>query len=199
LADPAGRDPIEVGVVLAAGAGRRFGGPKALIRFEGKLLVERAVDTLVAGGCSDVVVVLGAQAAEVRRQASLDRARVVVNEQWDDGMSTSLRCGLSACTGAQAAIITLVDQPGVTPDVVRRLRSAWSASDRPVVVATYEGEARHPVLFGADVWDAVMASVRGDSGARAWLRENPDLVEHVEVADIGDCADIDTPDDLRAR
>jgi CTP:molybdopterin cytidylyltransferase MocA len=188
-----------VGVVLAAGAGRRFGRPKALVSVEGALLVERAVETLAAGGCAEVVVVLGAQADEVRRQADLDGARVVVNEQWDAGMSTSLHAGLAACTGADGAIVALVDQPGVTPAVVRRMIDAWSAGDRAVVVATYEGAARNPVLFGAEVWGDVMASLHGDTGARAWLRENPALIEYTEVADIGDCADIDTPDDLKAR
>lgn len=184
--------------MLAAGAGTRFGGPKALIAFEGKLLVERAVELLATAGCADVVVVLGAQAAKVSSRATLDGARVVVNENWDAGMSTSLRAGLEACEGAHAAVVVLVDQPGVTADVVRRLVAAWLSGERPVVVATYGGALRNPVLFGAGVWPEVIASLHGDAGARDWLRAHSALVERVEVGDLGDAFDIDTPDDLNA-
>jgi CTP:molybdopterin cytidylyltransferase MocA len=187
-----------VGVVLAGGAGTRLGRPKAAVRFEGQLLVERAVETLRDAGCAEVVVVLGAEAEQVRSDADLGGVRVVVNEQWTDGMSTSLRAGLAACEAAPAAIVVLVDQPGVTPAVVRRLIETWSAGDRPVVVATYDGAARNPVLFGADVRSDVMASLPGDAGARSWLREHADLVAAVEVGDVGDSHDIDTPDDLSA-
>lgn len=187
-----------VGVVLAAGAGTRFGRPKALVELDGRLLVERAVGTLREAGCAEVVVVLGAEAAQVRGRADLGGVRVVVNEQWDGGMSTSLRAGLAACEGVPAAIVVLVDQPGVTPAVVRRVIEKWSAGDRPVVVATYGGAARNPVLFGVGVRSDVMASLHGDVGARSWLREHADLVAAVEVGDVGDCHDIDTPDDLNS-
>ena len=194
----AGSDAV-VGVVLAAGGGRRFGKPKALVRFEGKLLVERAVQTLVAGGCTEGVVVLGASAGDVRAQAELGDARVVVNEDWQRGMSTSLRAGLAAAGDAAAAVVALADQPGVTPEVVARLVAAWKSSARPVAVATYDGAGRNPVVFGASVWPDVMAGLRGDTGARGWLRAHRELIERVEVSDLGDCTDIDTPEDLGGR
>ena len=188
--------PRVVGVVLAAGAGSRFGSPKALAVYRGRLLIELAVATLVAGGCDDVVAVLGAAAADVEAQARLDGVRVVWNTDWAQGMSTSLRAGLTACAGADAAIVALVDQPGVTVAVVRRLIEHWKSSSRPVAVAAYDGEPRNPVLFAAPVWPDVQAGVHGDVGARAWLRAHPELVTAVEVGDVGDSTDIDTPDDL---
>ena len=189
---------IVAGVVLAAGAGRRFGGPKALVRFEGKLLVERAIATLLDGGCERVVVVLGANAASVREQAHLGDAKIVVNEQWPDGMSTSLRVGLAACAEASGAVVALVDQPGVTSLGVRRLIASWRSSGLPVAAASYGGAVRNPVLFGAPVWSDVVAAVRGDEGARGWLRANTDIVLPVEMADVASAFDIDTPADLAA-
>jgi nicotine blue oxidoreductase len=184
------------GLVLAAGAGRRFGRPKAAVRYDGVPLVERAVATLRAGGCDDVVVVLGASADDVRAVVSLDGVRVVVNDRWETGMASSLRAGLSACAGSDAALVVLVDQPDVTADVVARLIQAWATGDRPAAVAAYRGVARNPAVFGKSVWDDVCAGVAGDAGAREWLRANTSLVTAVEVGDIGSFADIDTPDDL---
>lgn len=195
-ATPTSGRPRVTGVALAAGAGRRLGLPKALVVYEGRLLIERVVATLRAGGCDDVVAVLGAAATDVTARARLDGVRIVINERWTDGMSTSFRAGLAACEGADAAVLALVDQPGVAPEAVRRLIEAWSSGPRPVAVATYGGEPRNPVLFGSQVWDDVSAGVHGDAGARGWLRAHPDLITTVEVGDVADATDIDTPDDL---
>ena len=103
-------------VVLAAGGGRRYGMPKALVEYEGSLLVERAVATAQAV-CDTVLVVLGAQAVDVWREARLDDAILLVNEEWETGMASSLRTGLEGLRGlpgsaVDAAMITLVDMPG---------------------------------------------------------------------------------------
>lgn len=191
------------GLVLAAGAGRRFGSPKALVAFAGTLLVDRAVDTLRAAGCDPVVVVLGAGAAEVVAASTrLDDTVVVVNDGWADGMGGSLRCGLAALDGlgAPAAVITLVDQPGVTAPLVRRLVETWLGRVREdgvaAVVATYAGRPRNPVLLVRSVWPEVSLRAHGDKGAREWLRAHPDAVVEVACDDLGSDADIDTLDDL---
>ena len=185
------------GLLLAAGAGRRFGLPKALVPFDGELLVDRAVDTLRAAGCAPVVVVLGAAAPEVVTAARLDGAVVVVNDAWAEGMGGSLRCGLTALSdlGAAAAIVALVDQPGISPELVRRL-VAGRRDDVSAVVATYAGQPRNPVLLAASVWSDVAASATGDTGARPWLRAHPDRVLEVACDDLGSADDIDGPDDL---
>jgi CTP:molybdopterin cytidylyltransferase MocA len=94
-------------------------------------------------------------------------------------------------------VVALVDQPLVTPAVVRRLVDAWTAGAQ-VAVATYEGAPRNPVLFDAATWDDVVASLAGDEGARPWLRANPDRVTHVECGALGSAVDVDTPDELAA-
>src|SRR6266496_3223299 len=113
------------GLLLAAGGGRRYGMPKALVPHHGRLLVEHGLDTLRAGGCEPVVVVLGAAAPEVRERADLSATTVVVNPDWPQGMGTSLRAGLTAlaATDAEAAVILLVDTPGITPATVHRVRA----------------------------------------------------------------------------
>jgi nicotine blue oxidoreductase len=185
------------GLVLAAGAGRRLGGPKALVDIEGELLVDRAVRTLAAGGCAPVIVVLGAAAADVVARARLDDAVVVVNDGWSEGMGSSLRCGLAAATdlGLPAVVVGLVDQPLVTGDVVRRLVQGWSDGGS-ARVASYDGEPRNPVLLPAWAWPEISAMASGDVGARAWLRAHPECAETVACDDLGGAADIDTPADL---
>ena len=187
----------EAGLVLAGGEGRRLGQPKALVRFEGELLVERAVATLRAAGCSPVVVVLGAAAAEVARSADLGDAVVVVNDDWAAGMGASLCTGLTALTHlrASAAVVMLVDQPHVTPDLVRRLLAQHSPGVA-AVSASYDGRRRNPVVLDASVWPEVTAAAVGDVGARAWLDTHADRVVLVACDDLGSELDIDTAADL---
>jgi nicotine blue oxidoreductase len=186
------------GVLLAAGEGRRFGGPKALAELDGELLVERGVTLLADGGCADVVVVLGAAADEVLDRARLGPARPVVNQDWATGMGSSLVAGLRALqpeTGA--AVVALADQPLVGPGAVRRLRAAW-AEGAIAAVATYDGRPRNPVLLDRSVWAQVCRDARGDIGARDFLRSNAHLVTAVECGDTGAPDDVDTAGDLLA-
>ena len=194
-----GRFRVPAGLVLAAGAGRRFGGPKALVELEGRLLVERGVDLLQSAGCMPCVVVLGAAAARVRRRADLSGALVVHAPQWQRGQSESLAAGLVELSGspAPAVVVTLVDQPLVTPAVIRRLVRRWRGGAE-AVVATYDGRPRTPVLLARTVWEEVAASLGGDRGAGPWLRSHPERVTPVEVGDLADDLDVDEPDDLAA-
>lgn len=128
------------GLVLAAGEGRRFGGPKAVVRVGGERLVDRAVRLLADGGCVPVLVVDGAVRLTVRR------ARVVHNPDWGTGMGSSLRAGLRALRDepAGAVVVVLVDQPWLGPGAVHRLRAA-RAGGAFVAVATYGGDRKSVV------------------------------------------------------
>lgn len=184
------------GLVLAAGAGRRLGRPKALVELDGELLVDRAARVLAEAGCDPVVVVLGAAAADVAAAASLDHAVVVVNDGWSDGMGSSLRCGLAAVGDLRATdvVVLLVDQPSVGPAHVRRLLER--CGEAPAVVASYGGEPRNPALLAASTWDAVCELAVGEVGARAWIRAHPEQVLAVACDDLGGDVDIDTAEDL---
>ncbi|MFE7134405.1 NTP transferase domain-containing protein [Streptomyces sp. NPDC057638] len=189
--------PTVAGLLLAAGGGRRLGGrPKALLTHAGRPLVEHAAHALRAGGCGPVHVVLGAAADQVRAAADLTGCAVVVNDDWPQGMGSSLRAGLEslAATGADAAVVCLVDQPGVGAAAVGRVRAA--AARDALAMAVYAGVRGHPVLLGADHWRAVAASAVGDRGARAYLAARAAELRLVECGDVADAYDIDTPGDL---
>lgn len=180
------------GLLLAAGEGSRLGRPKALVELDGERLVDRGVHMLRAAGCSPVVVVTGAAPVEVIG------AVVVPNPQWRTGMGSSLRAGLAALPpGCPAAIIALVDQPRVTAEAVRRVIEAYEAGGS-VVVATYGGRPRNPVLIAARHFGAVAEAAVGDVGARLFVRDHPELVTRVPCDDVAAPDDIDTPDDLAA-
>ena len=180
------------GLVLAAGGGRRYGMPKALVEYEGSLLVERAVRTARAV-CDPVLVVLGAQAVDVWRSADLDGATVLANKDWESGMASSLRTGLDGLRGCpgrvDAALITLVDMPGMTPEALTAL-AAHAAPDA-LAVATYDGVRSHPVLLGRDHWAGVIETATGDEGARRYLATHD--VTEVDCTGLADPFDLDVP------
>ena len=178
------------GLVLAAGEGRRFGGPKALVELDGERLVDRALRVLREGGCDPVYVVSGA----VDLEAS--GATVVANADWATGMGSSLRAGLAALpTDADAVVISLVDQPGIGAEAVARI-VVRLGEGQELVVASYAGALRNPVGVARPLWDGVAESAVGDEGARAFISRHPELVSAVECADVADPADIDAPADL---
>ncbi|KOX50083.1 MULTISPECIES: nucleotidyltransferase family protein [Streptomyces] len=186
------------GLVLAAGGGRRLGGrPKALLHHRGRLLVEHAADTLRTAGCARVHVVLGARAADVRARAALDACVLVDNPGWDEGMGSSLRAGLRSLTGtgARAALVCLVDQPGIGAEATARVRAGYR-DETSLVSAAYAGVRGHPVLLGAAHWAGIAATAAGDRGARAYLREHEAEIVLVECGDVARPYDIDTEADL---
>ncbi|MBO9520457.1 MAG: NTP transferase domain-containing protein [Nocardioidaceae bacterium] len=175
------------GLLLAAGAGTRYGKPKALV--DGWLA--GAVAALRDGGCSSVTVVLGAAADETRRLVP-SGASIVVAPDWDEGMGASLRAGLSSLGDAsfEAVVVHLVDLPDVGPFVVRRLLGGASAG--ALARATYGGRPGHPVLIGRDHWAGVIAGAVGDQGARDYLRRHQ--VDEIECGDLAEGDDVDVQD-----
>ena len=173
------------GLLLAAGAGRRMGKPKALV--DGWLV--HAVDSLA--DCGHVVVVLGAAADEVRPLLDAHDVTIVVNPDWREGMGSSLSVGLGHLLHGDATrcLVTLVDLPDVGEDVVRRLLDQPDAED-VLARAAYDGTPGHPVLIGREHWAGVIASAEGDQGARSYLAAND--VSLVECGDLATGRDVDT-------
>lgn len=189
---PAPVEPVVTGLVLAAGAGTRAGGPKALRRdADGVPWIERAVRVLELGGCDTATVVLGAAAVEARPLVP-SAARIAVASEWADGLAASLRAGLDALEDAPprvvAVAVTLVDLPGLPADAVRRLL-AGRVDAATLRRAEYGGLPGHPVLLGRAHWAAVAASARGDAGAGAYLRAH--AATGIECGDLWSGADVD--------
>lgn len=180
------------GLLLAAGAGRRMGRPKALV--EGWL--PAAVAALHGGGCERVLVVLGAEADQA---AALLPAGVgvVVAPDWESGMGASLRAGLVALgeDDVDVAVVSLVDLPDVGSAVVSRLLGAGVLGPDVLRRAAYDGRPGHPVVLGCEHWAGVLAHTDGDRGARDYLRSHShDLVE---CGDLATGIDVDRPGEMR--
>jgi len=185
--------PSLCGLVLAAGAGTRFGGPKALaVSDDGTPWIAHAVQVLTDAGCRRVVVALGAAAAEAGALVP-PHAETVVVADWAEGLSATLRLGLRTAVVRRpdAVLVVPVDTPGMPVSAVQRVIEAVSAPWADVLAqAVYRGEPGHPVLIGADHVEPLAASLSGDRGARAYLTTHGAL--EVECGDLWSGADIDT-------
>lgn len=173
------------GLLLAAGAGRRMGTPKALV----KDWLARGIDVLAEAGCSPVVVVLGA--AEVKARALLHGRTVIVAAvaDWSVGVSASLRTGIMALPAdTPAVVVTLVDLPDVGATVVRRVLEKGTGP-ASLTRATYHRRPGHPVVLGRAHWPGILAAARGDVGARGYLERHLPVL--VECADLASGRDID--------
>ena len=198
-------DDRAAGLLLAAGAGVRLGTPKALVGVGGEPLVVRGARTLAAAGCRPCVVVAGARADDVQTQVDIADlpadadVRVIVAPEWASGQAHSLRAGLEHLgqVAAPAVVVALVDQPLVTPAAIERLVLAWRSGAQSAV-STYDGQRRPPVLLDAQVWPEVTAALHGDDGAGPWLEANAHRTTGVEVGDVADGRDVDTPEELAA-
>jgi CTP:molybdopterin cytidylyltransferase MocA len=190
-----------------------MGGPKALLRRhpDDPTLVEQAVTLLHEGGCTGVTVVVGAAGDEVSRiVGSLGRdVDVVTCPDWHEGMGASVRAGLTGLARAahegeapvDAALVTLVDLPDLTPEVVGRVldvpgRDTEGALRTVLRRAAYAHVPGHPALIGRDHWERVVASAVGDHGAREYFRATPH--ELVECGDLATGRDTDTRAELDA-
>ncbi|WP_113904786.1 MULTISPECIES: nucleotidyltransferase family protein [Brevibacterium] len=211
-----GRTAPVAGLLLAAGGGRRLGAPKGLMRDpDGTPRAARVSDQLHTAGCAPIVVVVGAAAEEVAALLPAS-VRPVRAEDWSEGMGGSLRAGLNSLTGIEAAaesrtpgrstvppqpeaaLVMLVDLPGVNEFAVRRVithaREHFHEFDDALVRATWNGQPGHPVLIGRRHWRAAAECAVGDQGARELL-SGPG-VETVECGDLGSGADVDYPEDI---
>ena len=171
-------------IVLAAGASTRLGEPKQLVRLCGEeRLLERAVRIAAEAGCVPVIVVLGANADQIAEECRLAPARTIMNEDWRDGMGSSLRVGVAAIEHAERTIVMTCDQPAVTPGHLLKLMRQCSDG---AVASGYDGRRGVPACFPASMFPALM-QLTGDTGARV-------LLASAELVNLpGGGMDVDTP------
>jgi molybdenum cofactor cytidylyltransferase len=200
---PQPREPAEkhgagvAAIILAAGQGRRMGGPnKLLARFDGKPLIRRAAEAAIASQAARVIVVTGHKAAEMH--AALDglNVQLVHNPDYAEGLATSLRAGLAEVPAdAAGALVILADMPGITAEILDRLIAAFRGRRGPaIVLATVEGKRGNPVLWSRDFFPELI-TVTGDTGARHILARHEEAVERIEIGAAAG-RDVDTPEAL---
>ena len=184
--------PVVGGLVMAAGGGHRFGGAKQLAEVDGRPLLEHAIRAMVAVPAVDpIVVVLGGHADEVLAGIDFHGVSHVVCADWQAGLGASLRCGIAALGEVDEVVITLGDQPFITPQVIAGILDAPRSYD--AARATYRGEPGHPVLIRRRVL-ARAAELTGDIGFRDLLHGV--RVRRWECGSLCDPQDIDTRADL---
>lgn len=185
------------GLVLAAGASERMGTPKALLSVRGRPAVEVVVGSLASAGCTDIVLVVGRHAKEIRAGAHLEACRIIDHPGWAEGRTSSIQAGLDAFGDEiEAVVLALVDMPLVNAQTVAATITAWqTARPRPeIAVPTLDGHGGHPILLGRQVFPAIRA-LDPEAPLRDLLRTTIRL--EVPVTDTGIHIDLDTPDDLR--
>jgi CTP:molybdopterin cytidylyltransferase MocA len=189
-----------IAVLLAAGAGRRLSGCKALLELGGRTALERCLETLRAAGLGELRVVLGHQAEDVQTAVDLSSAQVVLNPDPDRGQTSSVRLGLGAsAVPPDGCLLHTVDHPLVLARDVRALLQAWKdrAPGVEIVVPSVDGRRGHPVILGPGPVAELLA-LADDEPAHAVVRRDPGRLEHVVLDAPWMVRDIDRPDDLEA-
>ena len=182
-------------VILAAGGSSRMGRPKQLLKFRGTSLLRRAIDTALAVPTEQVIVVLGHAADQLLPECTATSATVVLNDQWMEGVSTSLRGGLAAVSSdARGVFIYPADMPLVTPEALRELAHRQQVSGRPAAMTDAGGVRGVPVFITRSLFPALMIQ-EGDVGGAQYLRGHPEAVEAVHFDDPDLVRDVDRPED----
>jgi CTP:molybdopterin cytidylyltransferase MocA len=181
---------VTAGLILAAGAGSRYGrSPKLLADLGGRPVLEHAIEAQCSvPELEPIAVVVGAHSTAILERVDFMRARPVVCASWREGIAASLRCGSEALADAERVILTLGDEPLMSPKIIARFLDA-----APGTRATYDGQPGHPVVLGSEQLREI-ASLVGDRGARELLRGGPTI----ECGGLGERGDVDTPQDLAA-
>ncbi len=174
-----------------------MGEPKQLLLVRGRPLLEAALAAACDSRLDEVVVVLGAHAAEIRQSVRLGRARVVINPDHVEGLSTSLRAGIAGLDArVDRAVVILGDQPDISAELVNRLLDTQAASGLPAAALSFDGLLHPPVVLARELWGDIEA-LEGDVGLRALIRAHPERVAAVEAeTPRGHPVDIDTREDF---
>ena len=184
-------------VVLAAGMSRRMGTPKQLLRMDGKTVLERTLESVRASNVGEIVLVLGHAAGSIEKAISTDRMKVVHNQDFQQGMGTSLRAGLAAVDAeASAALIVLADQPFVRAETLNRLIACHQESRPEIIIPLYKGFRGNPVLLDRSVFPE-LKELRGDVGCRAIFGSHTENIRKLPVEDMGILLDIDGPEEYQ--
>jgi molybdenum cofactor cytidylyltransferase len=185
-------------IILAAGAATRMGRPKQLLSYQGRSLILHAVEVALASVCQPIIVVLGAYVEQIKPELMLKAVQVVENSQWQEGMSSSIRAGISMLlktnSKVDAVIISLADQPLVSPQIFNQLIQSYQETQKVIIASKYNETTGVPALFSNALFPELM-QLEGDRGAKALIQK---YIETGLILLIPEAAiDIDTPDDYK--
>ncbi|HON62645.1 MAG TPA: nucleotidyltransferase family protein [Deltaproteobacteria bacterium] len=186
------------GIVLAAGRSSRIGGTKQLLEFNGNTLLGGVIAAAKSSRLDEILVVLGHDAQNIERRVDLSGVRVVMNEDYEQGQSTSVKAGLGHVSPhADAAMFLLADQPLVDGRIIDALIAGFEDSRKPIVVPVSGGRRGNPVIIGRELFAELAASARGDAGARVLFGAHAGDIRCVDLGTLCIHADVDTLEDYR--
>lgn len=186
-------------IVLAAGISSRMGTPKQLLMYQGRPLLRHVVENLRKSQVDEIIVVLGHQGAEVADALKGLPVRIIINEDYGAGQSTSVKAGLQALPASdgdrRGVLFFLGDQPFVKPETINLLIEHYRQQGG-IIAPYYQGTRGNPILFDQKFFSEFQA-LTGDVGAREIISRHPEDLQKVDVPDRGVLQDIDTPEDYR--
>lgn len=183
-------------VVLAAGSGSRFGGPKQLAQYKQKTFIENVIETTFKTNFQKRVIVLGSYYENILPVIDKYKISALINEDWNEGQSTSVKLGVSNFLedDMDAILFLLVDQPQITTEMINNILNLFAYTKNSIIVHLYEGQNRHPILFAENTFQDLM-NIQGDQGGRQLFKKYPPLQIKIENDYLA--FDIDTVNDLK--
>ena len=185
-------------IILAAGASKRMGTPKQLLTYQGCSLLRHTIESAIASVCQPVVVVLGANAQQIGSEVNQPLVRVVENPDWNRGIGSSIRSGilsLATCSETiEAAVITVCDQPFLSPEIINHLVAAYHSTEQPIVACQYAGTLGVPALFN-HIFFSELSALKETGGAKHLIKKHFQEVFPIPFP-LG-AIDIDTPKDYQ--
>lgn len=185
-------------ILLAAGQSKRLGRPKQLLEFRGETLIDRSIKTALDSICRPIIVVVGANAENLRGEIGKFDVELIENPEWEKGMGTSVKIGvrtlLQNYPKASGAVLTVCDQPFVSSALINRLAEIFQTSDAPIIASSYENTLGVPALFGRDLFDE-LANLNADEGARKIIDGHREKVFKIPFG--AGAIDVDTEQDYQ--
>ncbi len=186
-------------IVLAAGEAKRMGRLKQLLPFGDSTLIEGVVSNILESGVSEIIVVLGHQAERIAPLIAAKPLKVVINPDYREGLSSSIRCGLDhTAKESDAFMIFLGDQPLIGREIINRLVDEFARGRYGIIAPVYKGERGHPVIFAAK-YRTELSRLEGDTGAKEIVKAHPKDVQGVEVGSESILLDINTENDYHRQ
>jgi molybdenum cofactor cytidylyltransferase len=180
-------------ILLAAGESRRLGVPKQLLKFKNELLINYILNQIKKAGLSKIKVVLGSRSEVIKQQICITDLEIAVNQDWEEGISSSIRCGLYKISAETSAVIFfVVDQPYLDSNLIEKVVEKSCISNKMIIAARVAGYISHPVLFRREIFPKLLET-RGDVGGKSVFKD--EIMGFVDWHDEKLLLDIDTLED----